>query len=270
MSGSENTFWGHVEVLRWLIIRCLLVIVLVAGLAFAFKEFVFDEIVLSPLSQDFVTYRVLCRLAEQLSLPGLCPNIQNIELININLAAQLFTHLGIAFVCGLVIAFPYLVLELWFFAKPALLSNEKMAAVKGAVSFVILFFTGVAVAYFVIFPLTLNFLGNYQVSATVANQISLNSYITTFLTLVFLLGIVFEMPIVAYFFASIGILTSSFLKQYKKVAFVLILVLAALITPSTDVFTMMLVVVPLWFLYELSRWVVVRVERKRANLAVSE
>ncbi len=183
-------------------------------------------------------------------------------MININLAAQFFTHMKIAFICGLVVMFPYIILEAWFFVKPALLSNEKSAAVKGALSFVVLFLSGVAVAYFIIFPLTLNFLGNYQVSETVSNQISLNSYISTFLSLVFLLGIVFEMPIVAYFFAKIGILHSEFLKKYRKVAVVLILILSALITPSTDAFTMLLVVFPLYFLYELSRWIVKKVETK--------
>ncbi|MBP9994545.1 MAG: twin-arginine translocase subunit TatC [bacterium] len=263
MPKSENTFWGHVEVLRWVIIRCLLVIVAVAVAAFVFKEFIFDGIVLAPLRQDFATYELLCRIASVLSMPGLCPTIHPVEIININLTAQLFTHMGIAFVCGLVVAFPYLILEIWFFVKPALYSNEKSAAVKGAFSFLFLFFLGVATAYYIIFPLTLNFLGTYQVSATVGNQISLNSYISTFLTLVFLLGIVFEMPIVAYFFAKIGLLKSEFLKKYRKVAIVVIMILAALITPSTDAFTMILVVLPLWMLYEVSRGVVKRVEKSR-------
>jgi len=263
MATSNDTFWGHIEVLRWLIIRCLLVTVSISVVAFVFKEFVFDSIVLAPLRQDFITYRGLCTLSDMLSIPALCPSIRNIEMININLASQLFIHMSIAFVCGLIIAFPYLILEIWFFVKPALYSTEKMAAVKGAVSFVALFFIGVAIAYFIIFPLTLNFLGNYQVSSIVENQISLNSYVNTLLSLLFLLGVVFEMPIVAYFFARIDLLTSSFLSKYRKVAIVIILVLAALITPSTDAFTMLLVVLPLWFLYELSRWVVRKVEKSR-------
>lgn len=264
MSNSDNTFWGHIEVFRWMIIRCLLVVAAVAVSAFIFKEFIFDGVVLAPLRQNFITYRGLCKLSEVLSIPALCPSIRDLEIINIQLASQLFIHMSIAFVCGLIVAFPYLVLEIWFFVKPALYSTEKTAAIKGAASFVILFFAGVAVAYFIIFPLTLNFLGNYQVSIIVENRISLNSYVNTLLTLLFLLGVVFEMPIVAYFFAKINLLSSAFLSKHRKVAIVIILILAALITPSTDAFTMLLVVFPLWFLYELSRWVVRKVEKKQA------
>ena len=196
-----------------------------------------------------------------LSIPSLYPQIQEITIININLAAQLFIHLSISFYIGLIIGFPYLMIEFWLFASPALYPKERKPAIKGIVSFALLFFIGICIAYYVIFPLTLNFLGTYQVSQSVANQISLNSYISTFLTLIFMLGLVFEMPIVAYFFAKIGVLKSSFLSKYRKVSIVVILILAAFITPSTDVFTMLLVAVPLQLLYEISRLVVKRVEK---------
>lgn len=264
MTSTDKTFWGHLEVFRWVIIRCLAVVVGVSVVAFVFKDVLFDDIVLAPLQSDFATYRFLSAVAQWLHMPGLAPEVHTITLININLAAQLFIHISIAFMAGLVVAFPYLTTELWFFVKPALYTNERTAAVRGAVAFVVLFFLGVATSYFVIFPLTVNFLGNYRVSDTVANQISLNSYISTFLTLTFLLGVVFEMPIVAYFFSKIGVLTSDFLKRYRKIALVVIMVLAAMITPSTDAFTMLLVVLPLWLLYELSRAVVRQVERKQA------
>jgi sec-independent protein translocase protein TatC len=163
-----------------------------------------------------------------------------------------------------------LLIEFWLFASPALYSNERKPAVKGIISFVFLFFTGVIAAYYVIFPLTLNFLGTYQVSQSVVNQISLNSYIDTFLTLIFMLGLVFEMPIVAYFFAKIGILTSSFLSKYRNFSIVIILVAAAFITPSTDAFTMILVAIPLQMLYELSRLVVKNVEKRKVMKEVEE
>ena len=257
---EDNTFWGHLEVLRWVILRCLAVLVGVAVVAFCFKEWLFDGLVLAPLRPDFATYRLLDSLATTLHLPGLAPHISQVDLININLASQFFIHMEMAGVVALIVAFPYLTIELWLFVKPALYDSERKPAVTGAVSFVVLFFLGVAISYFVIFPLTLNFLGNYQVSATVENQISLNSYISTFLTLSLMLGIVFEMPIVAYFFGKIGVLTSAFLKQYRRVAIVVIMCLAAVITPSTDAFTMMLVVLPLWLLYEVSILVVKKVE----------
>jgi len=261
--SNKDSFWSHVETLRWLLLRCLIVVFSIAIASFFFKDFVFDRIILAPCQNDFVTYSALCRLGTWLSMPGLCPEIQNINIININLAAQLFTHLSISFYIGLIIGFPYLMIEFWLFASPALYSKERKPAIKGVISFVILFFSGVLVAYYVIFPLTLNFLGTYQVSASIENQISLNSYISTFLTLLFMMGLVFEMPIVAYFFAKIGLLKSSLLSKYRKFSIVIILIAAAFITPSTDVFTMFLVAIPLQLLYELSRLVVKQVEKKK-------
>lgn len=258
---KDLSFWAHVEVLRWLLIRCFIVIIAIAIVAFFLKDFVFDHIILAPCNNDFITYSLLCRLGTMLSMPGICPEVQNITIININLAAQLLTHLSISFYIGLIIGFPYLIIEFWLFVSPALYPKERKPAIKGAVSFVVLFFTGVLTAYYLIFPLTLNFLGTYQVSVSIANQISLNSYISTFLTLLFMMGLVFEMPIVAYFFAKIGLLKSSFLSKYRKISIVIILILAAFITPSTDVFTMLLVAIPLQLLYEVSRWVVKKVEK---------
>jgi sec-independent protein translocase protein TatC len=238
------------------------VVIGVAIVAFFFKNFVFDHIVLAPCRSDFVTYELLCRLGTWLSMPGICPDIEGIQVININLATQLLTHLSISFYIGLLIGFPYLIVEIWYFILPALYPHERKPAFRGAISFVVLFFLGVITAYFLIFPLTLNFLGTYQISEAVPNQISLNSYISTFLTLIFMLGLVFEMPVVAYFFAKIGFLTSDFLTKYRKHSVIVILVLAAFITPSTDAFTMILVAIPLQLLYELSRLVVKRVEKK--------
>ena len=260
--SSKDSFWSHVEVLRWILLRCLLVVLGIAIAVFFFKDFVFDNIILAPCQSNFITYSVLCQLGNMLSMPNLCPEMQEIHVININLAAQLFTHLSISFYIGLIIGFPYLMVEFWLFAKPALYPKEKKPAVKGVFSFVILFFTGILTAYYIIFPLTLNFLGTYHVSQSIENQISLNSYMDTFLTLIFMLGLVFEMPIIAYFFAKIGLLKSSFLSKYRKISIVIILILAAFITPSTDAFTMLLVAFPLQLLYELSRTVVKRVEKK--------
>lgn len=259
---SENlTFWGHIEKLRWLIVRCFIVVFGIAIATFLFKDFVFDDIILAPCNGDFVTYRVMCRLADAIGMPSLCPQMESIEMININLAAQLFTHISISFYIGLIVAFPYLIIELWLFVSPALYSSERKPAIKGIIAFSVLFFTGIFIAYYIIFPLTLNFLGTYQVSESVANQISLNSYISTFLTLMFMLGLVFEMPVAAYFFAKIGLLTNSVMARFRKIAVVVILVAAAIITPSTDIFTMMLVAVPLFLLYEFSRIVVKRIEK---------
>lgn len=251
--SEGKTFWGHVEVFRWVLIRCAVVVFGLAVVAFCNKDFVFNGLILAPCDADFITYRILSRV-------GLVSNVGQIELININLASQLMTHLSISFYLALVVAFPYLIVELWLFVKPALYSNERKPAVIATLAFFFQFFLGLALAYFLIFPLTFHFLGTYQVSGRVANQISLNSYISTFIGLLFMMGLVFEMPIVAYFFARIGVLKSAFLQRCRKVAVVLVLVAAAFITPSTDVFTMCLVALPLWLLYEFSILVVRRAE----------
>ena len=243
--AENKTFWGHVEVFRWLLIRSVAVVFVVAVAAFCHKEFVFEGLILAPCDADFITYRLMAKI-------GLVANVQQIDLININLASQLMTHLKISFYLALIVAFPYLIVEVWLFVKPALYLNERKPAVAAIIAFFFQFFLGLALAYWLIFPLTFNFLGTYQVSARVVNQISLSSYIGTFLGLMFTMGLVFEMPIVAYFFARIGVLRSAFLKRWRKVAVVLVLVAAAFITPSTDVFTMCLVALPLWLLYEFS------------------
>ena len=241
-------FWGHLEVLRWVLIRCAIVVLGLAVAVFCFKDFVFEGIILAPCDADFVTYRAMCRLGEMLGMAGLCPKIGEIEMININLSSQLMTHLSVSIYLAAVVAMPYLITEAWMFVKPALYSKERRVAKVAVVAFFFQFFLGLALAYYLIFPLTYNFLGNYQVSERVVNQISLSSYISTFV-----------------FFARIGVLKSSLLSKYRKVAVVLTLVLAAFITPSTDVFTMCLVALPLYLLYEFSRWVVKRVERKGAE-----
>lgn len=256
--SEGKTFWGHLEVFRWLLIRCIVLVFGIAVAAFCYKDFVFEQLILAPCDADFITYRLLGKI-------GLVANVQQIDLININLASQLMTHLSISFYLALVVAFPYLIVELWFFVKPALYSNERKPAVVAILAFFFQFFLGMALAYYLIFPLTFNFLGTYQVSVRVVNQISLSSYIGTFLGLMFMMGLVFEMPIVAYFFARIGVLKSSLLRRGRKVAVVLILVAAAFITPSTDVFTMCIVALPLWLLYEFSIVVTRRTEPKEIS-----
>lgn len=241
---------------RWLLIRCIVLIVVLAVAAFCYKDFVFEQLILAPCNADFVTYKLLSKI-------GLVANVQHIDLININLASQLMTHLSISFYLALVVAFPYLIVELWLFVSPALYRHERRPAIVTILAFFLQFFLGMALAYYLIFPLTFNFLGTYQVSERVVNQISLNSYIGTFIGLLFMMGLVFEMPIVAFFFARIGVLKSSLLRRGRKVAVVLVLVAAAFITPSTDVFTMCLVALPLWLLYELSIVVAQKAEVKQ-------
>ncbi|MBP5547568.1 MAG: twin-arginine translocase subunit TatC [Bacteroidales bacterium] len=260
---AEKTFWGHLEVLRWVIVRSLAVVFGLAVALFCCKEFVFERIILNPCNENFITYRILEKM-------GMGFNAGHIEMININLASQLMTHLSVSFYLAVVLAFPYITAELWFFVKPALYRKECRPARVAVFAFFLQFFLGLSLAYFLIFPLTYNFLGNYQVSSRIENQISLSSYISTFIGLVFTMGLIFELPIVAYFFARIGVLKASFLRKGRKVAIVLVMIVAAFITPSTDVFTMCLVAMPLWLLYELSVYVTQKAEPKEEVIDVEK
>jgi len=247
---EEMTFWEHLEELRKVLFRALGAIMVFMVVFFVLKDFVFDNIILAPLNDQFVLYRAFDAI---LALIGLQPlDSFCVELVNIDLAAQFFIHIKISFFLGLVVAAPYIFYELWGFLRPALYPNEKKA-VKTSFGFAaILFYVGVLVGYFLIFPLTLRFLGTYQVSSTVANQIALQSYISTFISLIFIMGVVFEMPMLAALLSRLGIINKQLLKKYRKHAVVVLLILAAVITPSGDAFTLMAVAVPLYALYEVS------------------
>lgn len=250
MAGNEMTFWEHLDELRKVLFRSAVVIaVLMAGIFLA-KDFVFNTVVFAPIDSDFVLYRLIDKALVLLNMPTL-PEF-HLELINIDLSAQFFIHVSTTFYFALVLSVPFIIYQLWSFVSPALYENEKRAA-KVAFAFSgVLFLLGVLVGYFLIFPLTLRFLGTYQVSYEVANQISLQSYISMFTWLILIMGVVFEMPSLAVILSKIGILTKSFLKKYRRHAFVVMLVLAAFITPSGDPFTLMAVGLPLYGLYELS------------------
>ena len=238
--------------LRWTIFRIIMAALLVVVAIFSFKDFVFNEIVFAPLSSDFWFYRSLCKLAELFKFPGLCPEDFNIELININLAGQLMTHITSSFSIALVLIVPYILLEIWWFVQPALYPNEKSHVGIIFLSSSFLFYLGVIVSYFIIFPLTVRFLGTYKVSALVPNQIALQSYMGSLYILTFSLGIMFEMPVLAYLLSKIGLINKQMLKKVRSYAFLILLILSALVTPTTDPFTMSVVALPLYLLYELS------------------
>lgn len=238
--GAEpQTFWDHLEELRKSIFHVLAVFVSLAVVMFFFKNFLFDKVVLAPASSDFFLYRML-GVGFSLSL------------VNLEVSAQFLIHMKVTFLCALVLAVPYLIYEIWKFVLPALYENEKRA-VRGALGFAsVLFYIGLAVAYSVIFPFMLNFFASYQVSPDVPNNFSLSSYISMFISTMLAFGIVFEFPAVIAALSRLGVVSRSLLKQYRKHAFVVILVLSAVITPSGDPFTMMVVCLPLYLLYELS------------------
>lgn len=250
MSNQEMTFWDHLDELRKVLYRSAIFLVVFMLVFFGLKDILFDSIIFAPTSSDFILYRGMDRVLQWLHLPALEPF--SLKLINIELSAQFFIHISTSFYFGLVCATPIILYFLWGFVSPALYPNEIRAVKKAFGLSGLLFFIGVMVGYFLVFPLTLRFLGTYQVSQSVVNEISLQSYISMFVWLILIMGIVFELPCLALLLSKFGIITKSLLKKYRKHAFVIILVLAAFITPSGDPFTLFSVAMPIYFLYEVS------------------
>ncbi len=247
---GEMSFLEHLEELRWHIVRSVLAVFVFAVAAFVFKDIIFDTVILGPKQPDFLTNRLLCRLGELVNIPALCINSRPFEIINIKMAGQFTTHITVSLISGVILAFPYIFWEFWRFFRPALYSSEKKHA-KGAVFFAsLLFMTGVLFGYFVIVPLSVHFLGSYNVSDQVTNQINLNSYIGTVTSIALAGGLVFELPILSYFLTRIGLITPEFMKRYRKHSVIVILALAAIITPP-DIFSQILVCLPLLALYEI-------------------
>lgn len=224
------TFWEHLDELRNGILRSLAVVTIFALLAFGFKDELF-AIVLAPKDPD-------------------------IRLINTELTSQFMVHMTISFYAGIVAATPYIIYELYKFIAPALYQNERRYATRIVLSGYIMFMAGAMFSYFVVFPFTFRFLGNYQVSADIENLISLSSYIDTFVILSLMMGTVFELPVVSWFLGKLGLLNRQLMQRYRRHAIVAILIVAAFITPTTDAFTLFIVALPVYLLYELSTFVV--------------
>ncbi|MDD6254027.1 MAG: twin-arginine translocase subunit TatC [Bacteroidales bacterium] len=241
---EEMSFWDHLDVLRGTLFRSALAIVSVSVVMLCFKRVLFDDIILAPSRQDFFIYRWF---GEEFSM----------ELINTEISAQFFVHLKVSFICGFVLSFPYVIYEVWKFIAPALYENEKISVSKAFLSSAVLFYLGVATGFCLIFPITLSFFQGYTVSDSIANTITLNSYISMFSSMVILFGIVFEFPVLIAILSNMGLITRDTLKQYRKHAAIGILVVAAIITPA-DPFSMMIAAAPLYILYELSVLVCVK------------
>ena len=264
---KEMSFWEHLDELRAVLFRCLIAIVVMMIAAFVFKEFIFDKIILAPKNADFITYRALCKLGTLISMHSLCFDTLTLNLININLAGQFLSHMTVSIVAGLIVSTPYIIWEFWRFIRPGLTPFE-VRYTRGAV-FIIsaLFMTGILFSYFLVIPVMVNFLGNYHVSASVTNQIALNSYVGSVTTMTLLMGLIFEFPIIVLFLTRIGILNPSLLKKYRKHTIIIILIASGIITPSPDIFSQLLVSVPLYLLYEISLVISTRIFRKRKELA---
>ncbi|MBP3353149.1 MAG: twin-arginine translocase subunit TatC [Bacteroidales bacterium] len=259
-NNNEMTFWEHVDVLRKIIFRCLFVWLSCSIGAFIFKEELF-KLLFAPSQDSFILYKTLCWLSEYFNIKQICPDNFEVNFISTQLASQFMIHLKVSMCIGAIIALPFLIYQLYCFISPALYKSEKRYSHVLIFSSVLLFSLGVVLNYFLIFPLSFRFLGTYQVSELVVNQITLNSYISTFLILSLLLGIVFEIPILAYFMAKLGVIDSLILKKYRKHAIIVICIISAIITPTADIVTLCLVSLPIWLLYEISIYIVKKVAR---------
>lgn len=288
MGGTANntesaTFWEHLDELRSVIIRILIVAMVIAVAAFCFKDILF-AIVLAPHSPDFITYEWFEQItrwcvsffgadfgnvadasnaaavsASYASSAATAPDTFSVKLINTELAQQFIIHMKVAFAAGILLSSPYILYEVFRFISPALYQNERRYAIHLVGGAYVMFLTGAAFSYFVIFPFTFRFLGTYQVADFVENTITLESYISTMMALTLALGLVFEMPVMSWLLAKMHLLQSSYMVSYRKHVVVAILIAAAIITPTSDAFTLMIVSFPMWLLYELSIIIVRRV-----------
>lgn len=252
---GEMSFWDHLEILRWALFRVVCAFFLFLCLTLWAMPRVFDRFILGPTTSDFFVYRLLPQITH-----GLISFDEgfHVEIINIQVASQFMTHINTSMAFAAILAFPYLIYELWRYIRPALYDHE-IRHVRGAFfGGTFMFYLGCTVGYVLVFPFTFRFLAEYQLSETIVNQINLQSYINNFTMLILIMGIVFEMPLLAWLLSCLGILRREFLQQYRRHAIVILMILSAVITPSGDPFTLMLVFVPLYILYEVS----VRVVKK--------
>lgn len=261
---AEMSFMDHIEELRWHIVRSLLAVTIVGVVLFLKKSFLFDTLIFGPMHEDFPTYKWMCLIGNKMGMgDSMCVQTIDFKLQSIAFTSQFMIHLQAALTVGLILVFPYVLWELWRFLSPALYENERRAVTGVVAVGSLLFYIGLLFGYYMIAPFTVIFLGEYKVSNIVINTFSLDSYMDTVSGLSLVSGLMFEFPLVIYFLAKLGVISSSFLKTYRKYAIVVCLLLAAVITPSPDMFSQMIVTVPLYGLYEVGIFAAIRVERRK-------
>ncbi len=249
---NEMSFLDHLEDLRWHLIKITSAVVIVATFAFIFSRFIFDDIIFAPLEMSFPTYKWLCDIATYMSLDtSFCNDKIPLILQNRTMAGQFSADLWTAILGGFIMSFPYIIYQLWKFISPGLHENERKHSRGFIIISSLLFFLGALFGYYVITPLSINFLANYSISARVDNQIDISSFIGLVRSSVLASGIIFELPIIIYFLTKIGLVTPEFLKKYRKYALILVLVISAIITPP-DIASQIIVAIPILVLYEVS------------------
>ncbi|PWS27602.1 twin-arginine translocase subunit TatC [Pedobacter yonginense] len=262
---AEMSFFDHLDVLRKHLIRAVIAIGVFTGIAFYFNEEILDKVIFGPKKPDFWTYRMMCRLVEHFPSLGkdMCITKINGEIINTEMAGQFNLQLNVCVMCGIVAGFPYLLWEIWRFIKPALHENERKSA-SGFVFFAsVLFVVGILFGYFVVCPLSVNFLTGYTVSEEIKNTFTVDSYLSSVSTLTLGTGIIFELPVIIFILSKLGLMTPKLMRSSRRYAAVIILIIAAIVTPTPDIMTMLIVATPLFLLYELSIFVSAYIERKK-------
>ena len=265
--GKEMSFLGHLEELRWHLIRATIAVVVMGTVAFILKDFIFDTLIFGPTKKDtFPTYKLLCQGARFLGFEGtFCDTEFPFRIQSRTPAGQFSAHIWTSITAGFIVAFPYILYEVWRFVSPGLYRNERRSARGFILVASLLFFTGVLFGYYVVTPLSINFLGTYQVSDAVFNDFDLSSYIGLVRACALASGLIFELPIIIYFLTSIGLVTPKFLRKYRKFALVIVLIISAIITPP-DIASQVIVAIPVIVLYEvsifISKWVIRRQNKK--------
>lgn len=253
MTEKELTFWDHLDELRIMLFRIIGALVVLGIGYFIAMPWIFENVIMAPCHNDFIFYQYLRRIGQALNLTGdFFTQYFEVKLININLAAPFFIHISTSVWMAVITIMPYILFEIWRFISPALYQNERKGVKKALGIGGGMFFLGVLLGYFMVYPLTLRFLSTYQLSSIIENQISLNSYIDNFMMLILCMGLAFELPLVTWLLSLLGVINKTFLRKYRRHAVIVIVFVAAIITPTGDPFTLTVVSLPLYLLYELS------------------
>ena len=266
---KEMSFIDHLEELRWHLIRSLIAIFAITIVAFVSVDFVFNTVILGPAKPDFWTFRMLCKLGDLINSSALCIEDIPFKIQSRQMTGQFTMHITSSFVIGIIVAFPYAFWEFWRFISPGLHMNERSVSRGAVFSVTVLFTLGIMFGYYIMAPLSVNFLANYQVSELIYNEFDITSYVGTVTTLVLGSGILFQLPIVVYFLSKIGIVTPALMKAYRKHSIVVILILGAMLTPP-DPLSQVLIALPLFGLYEFSILISSSVHRRQRKKELLE
>nr|WP_294872834.1 twin-arginine translocase subunit TatC [uncultured Pedobacter sp.] len=262
---AEMSFFDHIDVLRKHLLRALAIVLVLTIGAFYYTDFIFNTIIMGPKNPSFWTYRMMCKLVERFPSigPEFCITKIDAKIINTEMAGQFTLQLNSCVMVGIILGIPYLLFELWLFIKPALHENERKSA-SGFVAFAsFLFFLGILFGYYIICPLSINFLTNFTVSPEIQNTFTIDSYLSSVMTLTLGSGVIFQLPVIIYILSKLGVMTPAFMRASRRYSTVLILIIAAVVTPTADPYTMLIVALPLFLLYELSIFISASIEKKR-------